>query len=70
MELLTEQGNNGQWRLGPTPTEEQADLIRKVVGLSKRRTVTPERKEALQSHAKAIREKTRGTLAQSALVSV
>jgi hypothetical protein len=51
MELI----GNAQFTLDRMPTVEEAAIIRKVVGLKKRPTMTNERRKSLQEHAAAIR---------------
>lgn len=56
MELVRDKETEGKFRFDQVPSESQAPIIRKVLGLNKAPTVTTERKLALQNHAREIRE--------------
>lgn len=53
--LLKEEDTSGLFILDTNPNEEEARIVRKLIGVSKRPTITLERKEALKSHMKSIR---------------
>ncbi|MBR1245507.1 hypothetical protein JQ609_01035 [Bradyrhizobium sp. AUGA SZCCT0169] len=66
LKLLKDEGKGGHFSFDALPSVEQAATIRNIVGMSKCHTITETQKNALQTHASAIRERRRATSLQLA----
>jgi hypothetical protein len=65
LDFMEEHQNSCVWKLHRLPTSEEANVIRKVVGLTKKRQYTPENKEILTERIQKFQFQTRTSSAVS-----